>query len=77
MADCTYRMTEHNGADTPARYYVNGIRVSAERFRDLKERAYSSGRLDSFATKGRQLRGGRIRRTNYCVATFSYPVSES
>ena len=72
---CTYRLIEHNGGDVPPRFYVNGIRVSGERFRALKDRAYSSGRLDSFLTRGRQLSGGRIRRTNYCVATFDYKES--
>lgn len=74
MGICTYRLTEHNGADIPPRYYINGIRVSRERFDDVRARAYQSGRLDSFATKCKSMPNGRFRRTNYSVATFTYPT---
>jgi hypothetical protein len=55
-------LVEHIGADMPSRHYADGRRISAADARDLKDRAE---RLECLSTKGRQLPGGRIRRTNY------------
>ena len=65
-----FDLVEHYGADMPARYYVNGRRVSRREFQSIKDRAHTQGRIDCFSTKGRQLPGGKIRRTNYCVASY-------
>jgi len=53
---------EHIGADIPARFYIDGKRVSRRDYDAAKD---SCARLDCFATKGKQLPGGLIRRTNY------------
>lgn len=63
----SYQISETIGADMQPRYYVNGKRESADYVRWMKTQC---DRLDCFQTKGRQMPGGKIRRTNYCVATF-------
>ena len=57
------QFVEHIGADTPARFYIDGKRVSRLDYNRAKD---SCTRLDCFMTKGRQMAGGKIRRTNYC-----------
>lgn len=61
----TYQLSETIGADMQTRFYVDGRRVSRAAYQSLKDRAQ---RLDCFATKARQLPGGRFRRTNYVSA---------
>ena len=63
-----YSISETTGADMESRFYVNGRRVSREYVEYLKTRA---DRLECFSTKGRQLPGGRICRTNYSVAVVN------
>jgi len=53
---------EHIGANIPARFYIDGKRVSRHDYNAAKD---SCTRLDCFCTKGKQLTGGHIRRTNY------------
>ncbi len=57
-----HELTDHRGADIPSRYYVDGVRVSAVKFEHLKD---ISLRMFNMTTKGKNLAGGRIRRTNY------------
>lgn len=60
-----YQLSETIGADMDSRFYVDGRRVSRSAYNALKDRAH---RLDCFATKARQIAGGRFRRTNYVCA---------
>lgn len=59
------QLSETAGADMAARFYVDGRRVSRAAYQAIKD---SAQRLDCFATKARQLPGGRFRRTNYVSA---------
>lgn len=72
MATCTYNLSETIGAGMEARYFVNGIRVSREKFNELRDRAHDSGTLNCFSTRAWPIAGGKTRRTNYSVASFSY-----
>lgn len=65
-----YQLTEHTGGDVPSRYYVDGRRVSYAAFETLRDKAHRWGKLDCFQSRGRQLPGGRIRRTNWSSATL-------
>lgn len=62
-----HTIAETIGADMESRFYVDGRRVSRAHVEYLKIRA---DRLECFHTKGRQLSGGRIRRTNYSTAVI-------
>lgn len=62
-----YQLTEVTGADMPARYSINGRRVSKDRFRDVRDNA---DRLECVTTRGKQVGGGRIRRWNYTTAVY-------
>ena len=64
------QLVEHKGADMEARFYIDGVRVSREKAEHLKQQAYMFGRLDCFMTKGREISGGRTRRTNYSTLTI-------
>lgn len=60
-------MIQSIGADMPARYTVDGRRVSKETYNALMDTAHSLGTVECLWTKGRQVTGGRIRRTNGCA----------
>lgn len=57
-----HELVKHQGADMPARFYVDGVRVRREQYEYLESIATHS---DTFHTKARGLPGGKIRRTNY------------
>lgn len=65
-----YSMTDHKGADMPARFYIDGVRVSREKFEDIKDRGHREGRVNCFHTSGREIAGGKTRRTNHCTVQF-------
>lgn len=65
-------MIQHIGADIPARYTVDGHRVSAREYNDIMDTAHALGTVECLWTKGKQLSGGRIRRTNGCVVRVPY-----
>lgn len=65
-----YTMSQTIGADMESRFYINGRRVSREYFDCVQTRARMTGTIDCFSTRARQLPGGKIRRTNYCVARY-------
>ena len=68
-------MTEHHnlsetvGANTAARYYDNGKRISRAEYDRIRDRAYREGRVDCLSTKARQV-GDTFRRTNYLCASY-------
>jgi hypothetical protein len=52
--------------DKPARYYVDGVRVSRERFEFKEILCQQEGKqYNSSYTKCKQLGNGRLRRTSY------------
>lgn len=66
----SYQLTEHCGAGYPSRFYIDGRRVSRSHFNCIRDKAHREGKIDCLLTVGKQLDGGRIRRTNYSCATF-------
>lgn len=66
-----YQLSQTSGADMESRFYVDGRRVSRATFESIRGWAE---RLECFQTKGKQMRDGRIRRTNYSVAVCSRKV---
>lgn len=52
-----YNMSQTIGAGMEPRFYINGRRVSRDKFDYVQMRA-------------RQLPGGKIRRINYCLARY-------
>lgn len=71
-----HEITEHTGANMPARFYIDGKRVSREAVEDLKTRARMYGRLECFHTSGTEKPGGRTRRTNRSTAAVPGPSHE-
>lgn len=65
-----FQIAEHTGGDMPARFYIDGKRVSRAAMQDLKDKAYSHGRLECFQTVGKERPGGRTRRVNYSTAAI-------
>ena len=61
----SYQLTDHKGADMPARFYIDGVRVSRERYEHIEQQGYTFGRVDTFHTVGKPQPRGRTRRTNY------------
>lgn len=66
----SYQLTEHNGGGFPARYHVDGKRVSKTTFDTIRDKAFRDGRLDCFQTKCRPIGNGEFRRTNWSVAHY-------
>lgn len=64
-----YQLAQTLGADMETRFSVEGRRVSRERFETIRD---SADRLECLQTVGRQLSGGRFRRTNYSIAVFDH-----
>ena len=50
--------------DRPARFYLDGRRISRARYDSLMERAYSEGTLCNAWTRGADLGGGKFKRWN-------------
>jgi hypothetical protein len=69
-----YQLTDHKGGGQEARFLVDGVRVSRERYEAIKNAAYTSGKLDCFHTSGKPLPGGKTRRTNHSSATTGFKV---
>lgn len=65
-----YNMSQTIGADMESRFYINGRRVSRDKFDYVQMRARMTGTIDCFSTRARQLPDGKIRRTNYCTARY-------
>jgi hypothetical protein len=58
------QLTEHKGAGMQARFYIDGVRVSRERYENVEQQGYMFGTVDTFHTKGAPI-GTKTRRTNY------------
>ena len=65
-----HNLIEHKGADMPARFYIDGKRVSREKFEHVEQIARAYGRSECFYTKCRELEGGRLRRINYKTVSY-------
>ena len=65
-----YTLAEHKGGGQEARFYIDGERVSRERYEDISNQAYCSGRLSCFHTVGKERPDGKTRRVNYSEATI-------
>ena len=65
-----YSLAEHKGGGQEARFYIDGVRVSREKFEDISNQAYCSGRLQCFHTIGKERPNGRTRRVNLSQAVI-------
>ncbi|MBI2240310.1 MAG: hypothetical protein HYU59_05840 [Magnetospirillum gryphiswaldense] len=64
-----YSLTEVRYPDKPARYFVDGKRVSKDAYEALTTRARMFGRLECFSTRAVPLPDGTFKRFNYSTAT--------
>ena len=65
-----YRLTDHKGAGMTARFYINGRRVSRERYELIEQMGYTNGRVDCFHTSAKPVDGGKTRRSNYKTVQY-------
>jgi len=54
--------------DKPTRFFIDGKRVSRERFEHMETQARMFGRLECFNTRAIPLPGGTFKRFNYSTA---------
>lgn len=62
------QLTQWLYPDQPARFYIDGKRVSRDRFEQVRNTAT---RLECFHTRAFPQPGGTFKRVNYSVASFS------
>lgn len=55
-------LKDHRGGNIEARYYIDGVRVSRDKYEYTKDVAL---RMDCFHTTGRDMGNGLVRRTNF------------
>jgi hypothetical protein len=66
----TMELRQTMNPDRPARYYADGKRITKAEYDRLFNKANLHGHADCFATKCRQLPGGKFQRTNYVSVRF-------
>lgn len=65
-----YNLTAIKGGGKSARFYIDGVRVSREKFEHVETMARMNGHLECFHTKAIPLPGGKTRRWNYSTARY-------
>ena len=58
-------LSEVLSPSAPARFHIDGKRVSRAHWEAVKERAYADGTLCCFSTRAKQMPGGTFKRWNY------------
>ena len=67
--DNHHELTEMKGADMLAHFYIDGVRVSREKYEHIEQMGFMYGRVSTYHTKARPV-GTKTRRTNYKTVQY-------
>lgn len=63
-----YNLIQTLTTNKPARYSINGVRVSRDKYENVIQQAHMYGRVECLATKAWSIDNGGTKRKNYTTA---------